>query len=107
MGRRALDIGELNERTIDIIKARLGVLGMSGRELGRRANIKPSRMRSLLAAAQPLTVNELEQICNAVGLLDWAVLREAGEEDADALPTIDPEALGLAAKDDERETDQG
>ena len=79
---------------------------MSFYALERASGVSRMRATRTLNGERPMLVDELEAMSDALGLVGWMVVREAETSLSGALPTIDPEALGLAAKDDERETDQ-
>ena len=105
MGRKPLIIGETTKRVVQVLREHMEDQGVSGRELARLADMGATRCRDLLAGERPILVDELEAMSDALGLVGWKVLREAETSLPGALPTIDPETLGLAANDDERDRD--
>lgn len=105
MGRKPLIIGDATIRVVMVLRERMDELGVSGRELARRSGLSATRCRDLLACERPILVDELEAMSDALGLVGWMVVREAETSLSGVLPTIDPEALGLAANDDERDRD--
>ena len=78
---------------------------MPYRRLSNDADVSLSRLHAVLNAERSMTVGDLESIAEVLGLVGWKVLREAEESLPAPLRTIDPEALGLAANDDERDRD--
>lgn len=78
---------------------------MSFYALERASGVSRMRATRTLNGERPMLVDELEAMSDALGLVGWVVVREAETSLSGALPTIDPEALGLAANDDERDRD--
>lgn len=60
----------------------------------------------MLAVTRPMTVDDLDDMCAALSLVTWRVVKEAEGSLSAPLRTIDPKELGLAAKEDERDRDQ-
>lgn len=53
---------------------------MSLRKLSRLSGVKLTRLGDILRRGRPMSVGELEGIAQALGLVGWKVLREAGQE---------------------------
>lgn len=106
MGTKPILPGELDAALAEIIVRELEVRGWSQSELARRTGISQPRVHRMLAVTRPMTVDDLDDMCAELGLVTWRVVKEAEESLSAPLRTIDPKELGLAAKEDERETDQ-
>ena len=105
MGTKPILPGELDAALAEVLVRELSVRGWSQSELARRTGISQPRVHRMLAVTRPMTVDDLDDMCAELGLVTWRVVKEAETSLSGALPTIDPEALGLAANDDERDRD--
>ena len=105
MGTKPNPVGMIDRELAEILNRVLGERGMSEAELARRAGLSQPTVHRMLATTRPMSVDDLDLMCEALGLVTWKVVREAETSLSETLPTIDPEALGLAANDDERDRD--
>ena len=105
MGTKPNPVGMIDRELAEILNRVLGERGMSEAELARRAGLSQPTVHRMLAMRLPMSVDDLDLMCEALGLVTWMVVREAETSLSETLPTIDPEALGLAANDDERDRD--
>lgn len=77
MGRKSLDVEEVDRRLVAILQARMDALGISRRQLASLSAVTRGRLDYVMTMQRPLLVNELDDVCNALGLVPWQVMREA------------------------------
>ncbi|RTE47925.1 hypothetical protein [Actinobaculum sp. 352] len=104
MGTKA-EIGTLNRSVVDIFLREMNRQGLSFRALAERSGVPLTRLHAKMRCERALLVEEINSIADALGLVGWQVMREAetavaakrSDSVSDPIPTIDPEAMGLAA----------
>lgn len=79
MGRRPLEVGQLQPLLAERINDVASELGVSGRALAEQIGVGKDRVLAVLASNQAMTVNELDAMCRALGLTASEVVREAEE----------------------------
>lgn len=100
MGRQSVEPGNVSQRVVDILSAALAESDMSQRGLAEKANINRGRVQRTLNGERPITVDELEKLAEALGLVGWVVLRHAEQPELDVLETIQGGGVGLNAQPD-------
>jgi transcriptional regulator with XRE-family HTH domain len=72
----------LSVRVAEEIRVMLARRRMSGRELARRLDVSPSWVNYRLTGAQPIDLNDLERISEALGVTVFDLIpRSAGQSD--------------------------
>lgn len=97
MGRKALEVGPISSHVANTLAGRREDIGISLRDLGEKAGINYMRIRRVLAAERVMTVDELESLADALGLVGWKIMREA--EEAVMGDLLGPDGFRLAALD--------
>ena len=77
MGRQALEVGELSKTVAKLLESARDEQGVSYRELQQRSGINRMRAQRILTEERPFTVDEVDEIAQALGLVGWKVVREA------------------------------
>lgn len=131
VGRKAIQVGDLSTEIAKFLEMARKEQRVSYRDLETQIGINYMRAQRILKAERPFTVDEVNLISAALGFIGWKVVRDAarrshpapslapnpGEESpmptedklpvaqnsGDHLPTLDPEAVGLAASRDTRQ----
>jgi transcriptional regulator with XRE-family HTH domain len=91
----------LSVRVAEEIRVMLTRRRISGRELARRLNVSPSWVNYRLTGAQPIDLNDLERISDALGVTVFDLIpRSAGQ--SDITPRYDPADAGVDQKRSDR-----
>lgn len=77
MGRNKLEIGNFSRRIVAVLTCKAREQGLSDRALVLKAGITETRGRAVLNSERAMTVDELETLSLALGLVPWQVVREA------------------------------
>lgn len=80
VGRKALIVGPISKYVAKTLSDRREEVDISLRALASKVDVSHARIRRILAAETVMTVDELEALAVALGLIGWMVMREA--EDA-------------------------
>lgn len=76
MSRRALDVGDTQRHVVARIAAAMDERGISIRALAAQIGISHTRISYLLRSQRAITVDEMTDMCAAVGIDAWRVLHE-------------------------------
>ncbi|RTE49610.1 hypothetical protein [Actinobaculum sp. 352] len=105
--RQSKNFEPMDEAVSDALIAAVQDSGVSYRELRRLTGLSINRIGIILRKEPPpATMGEIYSIAAAVGVDVVQMIREADRQASsvsDPIPTIDPEALGLAAMRDTRD----
>lgn len=79
MGRTSLTVTRLDRIVSAMLESKREELSMAYRKLADESGISTTRLHALLQAERPITVGELEDMAEALGLIGWKVMKEAEE----------------------------
>lgn len=77
MGTKPNPVGMIDRELAAILNRVLSERGMSEAELARRAGLSQPTVHRMLAMKRPMSVDDLDLMCEALGLVTWMVVREA------------------------------
>ena len=104
MGKKALKLDAVGKRCAKILQDHAATHGMTNAQIALEVDLSEATISRVFNHLRPMTIDELDAIADAVGLIGWGVLREAEEG-----MSADVIAFPRAAKTDprwEEETDQ-
>ena len=110
MGQKPALIGNLGERVAYLLRDYAAAKDVLNASIAEGTGLSEATISRIFNGKRGLYLSELEEICKALGLTSWKVVREAEDslEVVESPVTFDPRKLGLAAQEDysDDESDQ-
>lgn len=97
MGKKALGLGPVGLRCIAILQEHAAAQKITNAWIAEQVELSESTISRVFNGLRALTVDELDAVADALGLVGWQVLREAEEPAHNVVEFLAPSVSSIAA----------